>query len=726
MNQLHPAAPRGPRVSFLASATVVFASALAAQSPADPIHAMGLRGGFALRVATAEAAGGDTIVALEQGTILRLRRHTVRATGFRLLAVGADGIPTELDPGPVVTVRGTVEGLPGSSVAGSVSSGHASLRIALSDGSDLWLQPVAPHVPGAPPDLHVLYRDDDVAPLAAQCGSDLLAAAQDTSQPFGNPGGSLDGGILAAELACDADYEYFTRNGSSVLNASNRIQTILSTMNLQYERDVSLTHAVTNILVRTSATQPYTSTDPYTLLDQFRAEWNANQSGIVRDVAHLFTGKALDGSVIGIAWLGVVCSSRTSGYGYGLVEYYSSTLATWTDLSAHELGHNWNATHCSCPSYTMNPYITSTNVFDPATSIPEISGFAASRSCLSASAPPAPPSGLVASAVSGSEVQLAWSDNSTDESGFTVEQSTDGVNFVAVRTTAADATSATVSGLAAVTTYHFRVFSSNSAGNSAASNVATATTLAAPPVAPSALVAAGDIGLVRLSWNDNSADESGFELERSMNGSTWSQLATVAADVRAYEDTGLLGGSTWWYRVRATSPNGPSTWSNSASARVLNVPQDIFAASELSVLGDLVTGSRADTLLADGVAEVLTERQYTSGSGRKVTSVNQLEHQWTFGSVPATGIRTLRVTCRQVDAADTDAFAFEYRTVNRNGKVSWTRMFTVTAADWTEATFVLPTNVSGTVVVRVVDTNRTNGASGLDSVEVDRLAVSVQ
>jgi hypothetical protein len=80
---------------------------------------------------------------------------------------------------------------------------------------------------------------------------------------------------------------------------------------------VGITHKITTIIVRTSASQPYTSTDPNTLLDQFRVQWTTNHGNVTRDIAHLFTGKELDGSVIGIAWLGVVCNSS---YGYGLVQ----------------------------------------------------------------------------------------------------------------------------------------------------------------------------------------------------------------------------------------------------------------------------------------------------------------------------------------------------------------------------------------------------------------------
>ncbi|HZL98689.1 MAG TPA: zinc-dependent metalloprotease family protein, partial [Planctomycetota bacterium] len=198
------------------------------------------------------------------------------------------------------------------------------------------------------------------------------------------------GTLKVAELACDADFEYFSHYGT-VAAVENRINTVINAMNAQYENEVGITHEITTIIVRTSSSQPYTSTDPNTLLNQFRTQWTSNHGNVTRDVAHLFTGKELAGSVIGIAWLGVICNSS---YGYGLVQSdFSGNFAYSTDLSAHELGHNWNANHCTCPSYTMNPYITGANSFDPAASVPPITSFRDSVGCLADGGgdPPPPP-----------------------------------------------------------------------------------------------------------------------------------------------------------------------------------------------------------------------------------------------------------------------------------------------------------------------------------------------
>jgi hypothetical protein len=80
--------------------------------------------------------------------------------------------------------------------------------------------------------------------------------------------------------------------------------------------------------------------------------------------------------------------------------------------------------------------------------------------------------------VSASAVDLAWTDNASNESGFTVERSPDGVTgwSVVSSSVAAGATSYRDSGLTASTSYSYRVKATNAAGGSAYSNVASVTT----------------------------------------------------------------------------------------------------------------------------------------------------------------------------------------------------------------------------------------------------------
>jgi FtsP/CotA-like multicopper oxidase with cupredoxin domain len=96
--------------------------------------------------------------------------------------------------------------------------------------------------------------------------------------------------------------------------------------------------------------------------------------------------------------------------------------------------------------------------------------------------PPSAPSGLSAFPASVSEIDLAWTDNSSDEDSFDLFGSTDGANFGFIGSVGADRISYTDSGLASDTTYYYRVRAYHSVnGTSAESNTASAITDALPP-----------------------------------------------------------------------------------------------------------------------------------------------------------------------------------------------------------------------------------------------------
>ncbi|NJM14697.1 MAG: carbohydrate-binding protein [Bacteroidales bacterium] len=90
---------------------------------------------------------------------------------------------------------------------------------------------------------------------------------------------------------------------------------------------------------------------------------------------------------------------------------------------------------------------------------------------------PSAPSGLSATATSPSQINLSWTDNSGNEDGFMIERKTSsGGTYAEIATAAANANTYSSTGLAASTQYYYRVRSYNTAGNSAYSDEANATT----------------------------------------------------------------------------------------------------------------------------------------------------------------------------------------------------------------------------------------------------------
>ena len=74
-----------------------------------------------------------------------------------------------------------------------------------------------------------------------------------------------------------------------------------------------------------------------------------------------------------------------------------------------------------------------------------------------------------------------------------------------------------------------------------------------------------DSDFVTLTWDDNSAVETHFELQRSLDGSTWTTLVTLDPDVETYTDTTVASVTEYFYRVRAYNAEATSDWSDTVS-----------------------------------------------------------------------------------------------------------------------------------------------------------------
>jgi fibronectin type 3 domain-containing protein len=200
------------------------------------------------------------------------------------------------------------------------------------------------------------------------------------------------------------------------------------------------------------------------------------------------------------------------------------------------------------------------------------------------------PADLVAAAISSSQIGLAWRDKSDNESGFRIER---GLNssgpFTEIVFRAANSTSYTDSMLAPETTYYYRIRAYNSflSEYSAYSDIVYATTPAVRPLfAPSNLTAEAISGTrIRLEWQDNSPDEAGFEIERSLGDSgIFVPITTSGPNIAAYIDKGLTAETTYHYRVRAYNIKEKSAYCNVASATTPGV-LPLFAPSNLVAVG---------------------------------------------------------------------------------------------------------------------------------------------
>ena len=201
-----------------------------------------------------------------------------------------------------------------------------------------------------------------------------------------------------------------------------------------------------------------------------------------------------------------------------------------------------NATH----EYTVK----ATNAIN--NSVPTEVIVATTKPCPTA---PNPPTNLIATSASRTQINLSWKDNSDDETSFKIERRIEADGTLTSIDTVANVTTYNDTGLDCGTTYKYSVQAINSIGNSTAI-IKTATTAACPtpPDFPNNLTANADSQTqINLTWKDNSENETGFKIERD-----GILIKTTAANATSFEDTGLSCGISYKYALKATNADGDS------------------------------------------------------------------------------------------------------------------------------------------------------------------------
>jgi predicted phage tail protein len=195
---------------------------------------------------------------------------------------------------------------------------------------------------------------------------------------------------------------------------------------------------------------------------------------------------------------------------------------------------------------------------------------------------PAAPADLRVTSFGPSAIGLAWSDLASDETSYELWRADGFEDFELITSLPSGTTSHEDLGLTQYTSYRYRVRARNGYGPSDWSNE-VAQVADDPPAAPSNLVVTGvTLTTIGLAFQDNSDDETGFELEMKFVGGNFNLKVTLGADVAAYNDVDLESGKTYTYRVRAVNAAGASPYSDEVTGTTATLP---IAPADLTVGG---------------------------------------------------------------------------------------------------------------------------------------------
>lgn len=221
-------------------------------------------------------------------------------------------------------------------------------------------------------------------------------------------------------------------------------------------------------------------------------------------------------------------------------------------------------------------------------------------------------------------------------------------------------------------TWAYRVVAFNAAGSAPSSptGVTPPPGLPADPTNLQAVLQAGP--QVKLTWVDNSTNETSFSIERQVGAGSFSAIATVGANVTTYtQTTGVTAGNTYTYRVKAVNAAGSSGYAVSGPVPVLvPVAPTNFAADPVSV------GKKNDSVVLRWIENSTNVNTFTIQSCPGATATcNQNGAVWTNVT---TAIPTGTLAYQVTNVAKGSIFSYRIGAVNFAGISPWSNVIAVT------------------------------------------------
>ncbi len=195
---------------------------------------------------------------------------------------------------------------------------------------------------------------------------------------------------------------------------------------------------------------------------------------------------------------------------------------------------------------------------------------------------PIAPANLTATVTSGTQINLAWSDNSNNETGFSIERKQGaGGTYAVAATVGPNITVYSDTGLVPNTNYFYRVQATNFAANSTYSNEASATT-PVPPLKPTMAVASNiTTTSIHLAWQDNATNEDGYRITRVQNGATQIVVApNLPPNTQTFTNAGLTSGNEYDYHIIAYNLAGYSDFAGTLTATLTDPPTALAAVAD--------------------------------------------------------------------------------------------------------------------------------------------------
>ena len=279
-------------------------------------------------------------------------------------------------------LRGSLDGAPGSWVRLTAFAG--GVEGAIWDGHDLYTvttlrahRAVSHGTLDAAPGQTVVYRLSDSRDMLPRDFCDAGATtrrctkASNGLEQYQAVVRGLEGGVYTPQLTRQIEISLIADSAFQAAEAGDPTAAMLARLNIVegiFSEQVGLLVLATDVRLIPANADPFTATKGSTLLEQVGAYRAATPAVRARGLAHLMTGKDLDGTTAGIAYVRTVCDVE-NGVSISSRSYGTTISAL---IMAHELGHNFGAEHdgepgTSCASvgggFIMAPSVSGYSTF---------------------------------------------------------------------------------------------------------------------------------------------------------------------------------------------------------------------------------------------------------------------------------------------------------------------------------------------------------------------------
>ncbi len=295
---------------------------------------------------------------------LELTAKEIRGHNYQLRAQTPAGIEV-LPAGKAKSYNGTVLH-PSGGKADFTFDKNFMLGSLKWKGHRYFLEPVGRFDRSAPDSYFVLYESEDVKDVkGATCGAHAMH--MESRSPGGHGHGiqlrESQQACLQANVALAADFQMYSQY-NDVFDVETFMLGILNLVNTNFDDEFTtgeIQFKTQSIFVSTcEECDPWTQdTDSQVLLESF-TEWGTNDGFATQDfdVATLWTDRVMDDSIVGISWIGELCTD----FRYNVVQDITENSAILRMLQSHEFGHNFGAVHDTEGSSTiMNPGVNESN-----------------------------------------------------------------------------------------------------------------------------------------------------------------------------------------------------------------------------------------------------------------------------------------------------------------------------------------------------------------------------